>query len=248
MEFSGKSVIVTGAATGIGRACVIQFLKQGAFVAAIDLNSEKLAELKEELCEYKENLLCLNCDISDEQNVNKTAEIILSQLGKVDVLVNNAAIWRYFSPFSETTTEVWKNFLNINILGTVYFTKAVIDSMLKNGFGRIINVASVAGVYGNAEMTAYSATKGAIISLTKALAKEVADKGITVNSTSPGSVGSLSPEHSEDIEHFEDTEMSFTGRTGTLKENADLICFLASDKAAYINGQNIQIDGCRKKM
>ena len=245
MNFKEKSVIVTGAAAGIGKASVIQFLKQGAKVAAIDHNAETLDALKAELCEYKENLLCLNCDISNEQSVNKTAEAVFSQFGKVDILVNNAAIWRYFSPFSETTTEVWKNFLNINILGTVYFTKAVIDSMLKNGFGRIINVASVSGVYGNAEMTAYSATKGAVIAFTKALAKEVADKGITVNAVSPGSV---SPAEKNDINYFEESTLSFTGRTGTTKENADLICFLASENAAYINGQNIQIDGCRKKM
>lgn len=248
MEFSGKSVIVTGAATGIGRACVIQFLKQGAFVSAIDLNIQKLEQLKQDLSEFKDKLFCFECDISDENSVNQTVEKIISQQSKVDVLVNNAAIWRYSAPFCETDSSVWKNFLNVNVLGTVYFTKAVINNMLQNKYGRIINLASVAGVYGNAEMTAYSATKGAIIAFTKALAKEVADKGITVNSTSPGSVGSLSPEHSEDIEHFEDTEMSFTGRTGTLKENADLICFLASENAAYINGQNIQIDGCRKKM
>ena len=247
MEFSGKSVIVTGAATGIGRACVIQFLKQGAFVSAIDLNSQKLEQLKQDLSEFKEKLFCFECDISDENSVNQTVEKIITQFTKVDILVNNAGIWRHFAPFCELDSSVWKNFLNVNVLGTVYFTKAVINNMLTNKYGRIINLASVAGVYGNAEMAAYSATKGAIIAFTKALAKEVADKGITVNAISPGSVGSLNPTQNDDINYFEETTMSFTGRTGTLKENADLICFLASDKAAYINGQNIQIDGCRKK-
>ena len=116
--------------------------------------------------------------------------------------------------------------------------------MIENGYGRIINVASVAGVYGNAKFTHYSATKGAVISFTKALAKEVADKGITVNAVSPGSV-SLSK--NRDIDYHVPTELSFMGRTGTDRENAEMICFLASDKASYTSGQNIQIDGCRKK-
>lgn len=116
--------------------------------------------------------------------------------------------------------------------------------MLLKKYGRIINVASVAGVYGNANMVQYSATKGALISMTKALAKEVADKGVTVNAVSPGSV---SPAENSDMDYFESSELSFMGRTGTDMENADLICFLASDEASYISAQNIQIDGCRKK-
>ena len=130
-------------------------------------------------------------------------------------------------------------------MGTVYFTKAVLPKMLENKFGRIINVASVAGVYGNAKMVHYSATKGALISLTKALAKEVTAQGVTVNAVSPGSV---SPAEMNDIDYIAPSELSFSGRTGSTKENADLICFLAGDNAGYISGQNIQIDGCRKKM
>lgn len=129
-------------------------------------------------------------------------------------------------------------------MGVVYFTKAVLPKMLENGHGRIINVGSVAGVYGNANMVHYSTTKGALITMTKALAKEVADKGVLVNCVSPGSV---SPSENKDMNYFENSELSFIGRTGTDMENANLICFLASDEASYISGQNIQIDGCRKK-
>jgi len=158
--------------------------------------------------------------------------------------VNNAGIWRCWSTFAETSIEEWKQYIDINLMGTVYFTKAVLDGMLANGYGRIINVASVAGVYGNANMAHYSATKGALIAMTKALAKEVAEKGITVNAVSPGSV---SPSQNRDIDYTESSTLSFAGRTGSNRENADLICFLASRKAGYISGQNIQIDGCRKK-
>lgn len=129
-------------------------------------------------------------------------------------------------------------------MGVVYCTKAVLPKMLENSYGRIVNVASVAGVYGNANMVHYSATKGALIAMTKALAKEVTDKGVLVNCVSPGSV---SPSGNKDMNYFENSELSFMGRTGTDMENANLICFLASDEASYISGQNIQIDGCRKK-
>lgn len=129
-------------------------------------------------------------------------------------------------------------------MSVVYFTKAVLPKMLDNNYGRIINISSVAGVYGNANMAHYSATKGALTAFTKASAKETASKGVLVNSISPGSV---SPSENDDMDYSEASELSFIGRTGTATENANLICFLASDEASYISGQNIQIDGCRKK-
>ena len=147
--------------------------------------------------------------------------------------------------FVDSTTELWKRYLDINIMSVVYCTRAALTDMIENGWGRIINVASVAGVYGNAKMVHYSATKGALISMTKALAKEVAEKGILVNSVSPGSV---SPSSVDDCDHTQPSELSFMGRTGSINENAELICFLASNEASYISGQNIQIDGCRRKM
>lgn len=162
----------------------------------------------------------------------------------IEILINNAAIWRCWDEFMNVSTDEWKKFIDINIMGTVYFTRAVLPGMLDNKYGRIINVSSVAGVYGNANMVHYSATKGAINAMTKGLAKEVAAKGITVNSVCPGSV---SPSDNPDINHYEPSELSFMGRTGTDAENANLIAFLASDEASYISGQNIQIDGCRKK-
>ena len=130
-------------------------------------------------------------------------------------------------------------------MGTVYVTQAVLPDMIAAGWGRVINVASVAGVYGNAKMACYSATKGAIISLTKALAKEVVENGVLVNAVSPGTV---STSKEKDMDFYAPSELSYMGRTGTGHENADLICFLASEQASYLTGQNIQLDGCRKKL
>ncbi len=245
MNFSDKTVLITGAAVGIGRACAIQFAKKGANVVLVDYNPEMLSETEKEIKEITDKVLTFVCDVSDNLKVSDVTEKSISHFGKIDILVNNAALWRQFSLFNETDIDIWEKFVNINIMGTVYFTKAVIDKMIENNYGRIINVASVAGVYGNARMVPYSATKGAVISMTKALAKEVSDKGITVNSVSPGTV---SPAEEKDMDYARGCEVCYTGRTGTCRENADLICFLASDEAGYISGQNIQIDGCRRSI
>ncbi|MBR4062240.1 MAG: SDR family oxidoreductase [Clostridia bacterium] len=244
MDFTNKVALVTGAAVGIGRATAILLAQNGAKLVLVDINGEKLEALKAELAEYGDKILTFICDVSDEQGVNKVVEGSLKAFGKIDILVNNAALWRSKSSFLNTPTEEWKKYIDINIMGTVYFTKAVLPSMLEHSWGRVINVASVAGVYGNANMAHYSATKGAVIAFTKALAKEVTDKGVLVNSVSPGSV---SPSDNYDIDHTQESTLSFMGRTGSDRENANLICFLASDAASYISGQNIQIDGCRKK-
>lgn len=244
MNYTNKTALVTGAAVGIGRAVASKLAQEGANLVLVDINIEKLTELKAELKTYSDSIMICKCDVTDENNVYEIIAKAEKVFGKIDILVNNAALWRCWAPFIDTPTDEWKKFIDTNIMGVVYFTKAVLPKMIENGYGRIINVASVAGVYGNANMVHYSATKGALIVMTKALAKEVADKGILVNCVSPGSV---SPSENRDMNYFEKSELSFMGRTGTDMENANLICFLASDEASYISGQNIQIDGCRKK-
>lgn len=131
----------------------------------------------------------------------------------------------------------------------MFFTRALLPKMIENSYGKIVNVASVAGVYGNAKMAHYSATKGAVIAMTKAIAKEVIAKEKNVNCVSPGSV-SESPDRNMDAVSREGfaSYATYIGRSGSHRENAKLICFLASDDASYISGQNIQIDGCRKQM
>ena len=245
MRFSNKTAIVTGAAVGIGRAVAVKLASEGANVVALDLNEEKLASLQAEIVGMGGKIEILTCNVADEDAVNAAFAKAREAFGKIHILINNAAIWRDFSPFLETTTKMWKTYLDVNVMSVVYCTKAALPDMLETGWGRIVNVASVAGVYGNAEMVHYSATKGAIISMTQALAKEVAGKGVLVNAVSPGTV---SPSEIADDEYVQESTRSYIGRTGSCKENADLICFLASDEASYIVGQNIQIDGCRKKI
>ena len=247
--FKGKVAMITGASVGIGRACALKMAREGACLILLDRNPETLEAIQGELLAQMgpgggDRLFVRACDVSDEQQVNETVREAAAKFGRVDILVNNAALWRCWSPFLEVPTEEWKKFFDVNVLGTVYCTRAVLGGMLERGYGRIVNVGSVAGVYGNANMVHYSATKGALIALTKALAKEVAAQGVTVNCVAPGSV---SPSEHSDVTYTEPSQLSFMGRTGSDAENAALICFLASDEAAYISAQNIQIDGCRKK-
>ena len=244
LNFKGKTALVTGAAAGIGRAVAIRFAQYGAKVAILDLNEEKLEYVKKEIEAYTKDVIALKCDISQESEVYEAVKKAEDTLGNIDILVNNAAIWRYLDSFTNVSTDEWRKFMDINVMGTVYCTKAVLSKMIENRYGKIVNVASVAGVYGIANMVHYSATKGAVIAMTRALAKEVIDKGVYVNCVSPGSV---SPAENLDMDYYEDSQHCFLGRTGTDNENTNLICFLASDEATYIAGQNIQIDGCRKK-
>lgn len=245
MRFEGKVVLITGAAVGIGRAAAVKFASGGACIVAWDLNEEYLNSLGEELAAIGVPSLMQICDVSDENAVNAAFAEAKARFGKIDVLVNNAALWRCWSSFMETTVADWKKFFDVNVMGVVYCIRAVLPDMIEAGYGRIVNVASVAGVYGNANMVHYSATKGAILSMTQGLAKEVADKGIRVNAVSPGTVTS-SKHH--DYELTLENGANYMGRTGSDRENAELICFLASDEAAYLSGQNIQIDGCRKNI
>ena len=240
MDFTGRTALITGASQGIGRAAAIEFAEFHADVVLLDVNYEGLEKVKAEIAPFGVRVEIYECDISDEARVNEVCADAIEKMGKIDILVNNAGLWRGSCPFAESDSAVWRRKIDVNVLGMLYMTRALINPMIERGWGRVINIASVAGVYGIANMADYSLTKGAMISFTVALAKEVTEKGVLVNCVSPGSV-SNGDEPTE-------TPLSFMGRTGTHRENANLICFLASDEASYISGQNIQIDGCRKKM
>ena len=239
-----KVAMITGAAVGIGRAVAMLMAQKGAKLVLLDIDAEKLELVKNEVLSLTE-VITYQCDVSDECRVRECVNDAITQFGAIDILVNSAAIWKIWNYFIEQDMDAWRKLLEVNLTGTAVATQAVLPGMMERGWGRIVNVASVAGVYGNPKMVAYSATKGAVISFTKALAKEVADHGITVNAVSPGTV---SPSNQPDIDHVQPSEFCYMGRTGSDRENAELICFLASEGAAYISGQNIQIDGCRKKI
>ena len=237
MDFKGKTAFVTGAAKGIGRATAIGFAKGGANLILADIAD--LTEAYEQVKEINENVMKINFDVSDEAAARSAVAEALEKFGRIDILVNNAGIFP-LSEFISSSSEQWKKVFDINVLGTMYLSHAVLPSMLENGYGRIVNVGSVAGVYGLSWFVDYSASKGAVISFTKALAKAVSGKGVTVNCVSPGSVA----ENGSDIVK----DFSFVGRAGSYEEIANVILFVASDAASYVSGQNYLVDGCRKQM
>ena len=240
MDFHGKTAIVTGAAKGIGKAIALGFAKRGANVVICDIQKEALAKTEAEAAAYGVKVKSIILDVTDEAAVRKAIVDSIEEFGQVHILVNNAGIYPSCD-FITSESSAWKKVINVNILGTMYPTHSILPHMIENQYGRIINIGSVAGVYGISYFVDYSTTKGAVISFTKALAKVVADKGITVNCISPGSI---------DVTGGQGTmpEHSFTGRAGTPEELANAVIFAASDEASYMNGQNILVDGCRKKL
>ena len=178
--------------------------------------------------------------LTDLESVRSAFDEVVKEFGRIDILVNNAGIFRSNrGPFAQSKSEHWRQKIDINIYGTLYFTRAAINSMLDQHYGRIINVASVAGTYGITTMADYSLTKGAILAFSKALAREVAGSGVLVTTVSPGNI-KPDPEFS--------VNASYMGRSGHPRECAEVICFLASDRASYVSGVDYVVDGCRKKL
>lgn len=239
MDFSGKTALITGAGRGIGEACALQLARGGAQIVANDLKAENLQEICQKLDQMNAAYLACPCDVADEAAVRAMVAKAIETFGKIDILVNNAGIFRaHYQPFKDQISAYWKQKIEINILGTMYCTHAVMPGMMERRYGRIINVSSVAGVYGLRNMVDYSMTKGAVIAFTKALAKELGPSNITVNAVAPGNISTYS----------ELPELSFLGRSGTAEECANVITFLASDEASFVSGQNYQVDGCRRTM
>ena len=239
MNFKGQTAFVTGAARGIGKAIALRFAREGANVVICDIREELLENTVKEIAELGVKVKGIVLDVTDENGVKEAINESVSEFGKIQILVNNAAIMP-ICEFLESKPADWKKTFDVNVYGTMCPTYAILPHMIENGYGRIVNIGSVAGVYGISYFVDYSATKGAVISFTKALSKVVADKGITVNCISPGSIDP-SGKHSM-------TEFSFVGRAGTPDELANAVVFVASDEASYITGQNILVDGGRKKM
>jgi len=237
--FENKVVMVTGGAAGIGRATATGFVKEGAKVAICDVNPEAGKTTAESL---GPEATFQQVDVSDNKSVNDWVESVVSQYGQIDVLVNNAGITRDGLIMRMKEAD-WDAVLNVNLKSAFNCIKAVSKTMVKQRSGRIINLASVVGVIGNPGQANYVASKAGIIGLTKAVAKELASRDITVNAVAPGFIETDMTASLPDKAREAMVAQIPLGRAGTAGDIAAAVVFLASDQAAYITGQVIHVSG-----
>lgn len=235
----GKIALVTGATRGIGRAVAEELASKGAFVIGT-ATSEKGAESISAYLGEKGRGLVLN--VADQVSIDAVLEYIKQEFGDIDILVNNAGITRD-NLLMRMKDEEWFDILQTNLSSVYHLSKAMLRTMMKKRFGRIINIGSVVGSMGNAGQTNYCAAKAGLIGFSKALAKEVASRGITVNVVAPGFIATdMTEVLSEELKNNLLTQIP-AGRLGEPKDIAKAVAFLASDDAAYINGTTLHVNG-----
>ncbi len=243
LEFKNKVVMITGAGGAIGRQMCKQFAEAGADVVILDVSEENAKQTAVIVEELGRKALVGICDIRDSKGIRAIVEQAEEQLGGVDILVNNAGgaagMIGKLSRFVDAEEETLRFIVDINLFGTMYCTQAVLPGMIRKEYGKIINIASISGVCGIVDRVDYSAAKGGIIAMTKALAMEVGEFNICVNAISPGNI------MRDGIVRYGGTFIGPKGRTGEPKDIANMALFLASPKADYITGQNYCVDGGR---
>ncbi|UCD15324.1 MAG: 3-oxoacyl-[acyl-carrier-protein] reductase [Candidatus Omnitrophota bacterium] len=242
-EFKGKTVIVTGGSRGIGRACCLEFAKSGANVVFTYSKSKEAAgTLEKELLSLEAECLSIQADICNYNQCRNVIEKTVEKFQKIDVLVNNAGIVKD-KALVMMTLDDWKQVTDTNLGGTFNMTRATITTLLKQKSGCIVNISSVSGLVGLARQTNYSASKAGIIGFSKSLAKEVAAYNIRVNVICPGYIKTDMVNSLKDKVKDEIIKSIPVNRLGEPKEVAQLCVFLASDKAGYISGDVVKIDG-----
>lgn len=235
-----KIAFISGASGGIGKATVKKFIENGYYVIGqYNTDNESVESLASE---YPENFFGIKCDLSDTVAVNDMLCGIEKSFKHIDVVVNNAGTALY-KLITETTEEEWDKLFSVNLKSAYLINNHALKSMISNGKGKIVNVSSIWGITGASMEVAYSASKSAVIGYTKALAKELAPSGINVNCVCPGVIDTKMNSRLSENEMGEINAQTPLGRLGTPEEVAELIWFLCSDKADFITGQIITVDG-----
>jgi 3-oxoacyl-[acyl-carrier protein] reductase len=240
-RFKGRTAIVTGAASGLGKAAAARIVAEGGQVVLWDLNAEALETAKAETGAV--GVVAL--DVSDLVAVSAAAKASKEILGKIDILINSAGITGATVPVWEFPVESWLKVMDINLNGLFYCCREVIPFMLEGGYGRIVNVASVAGKEGNPNASAYSASKAGVIGLTKSLGKELAQKGVIVNALTPATFESpiLEQLPASQVEYMRSKIPM--GRLGVVDESAATVCFMASEECSFTTASVFDTSGGR---
>ena len=242
VDLAGQVALVTGASRGLGRAIAIALGKSGAKVACVARDTAKLAETVAAIQAAGGEAEALACDVTKGESVSQVIEQVTEKWGKLDILVNNAGITKD-TLFPRMSDEQWDDVINTNLRGTFLFMRAVTRPMMQARYGRIINISSVSGLVGNPGQANYSASKAALIGMTRTVAKELASRKITVNCVAPGFIASemtaaLGPALEEEVKKRVPAK-----RLGTADEVADAVLFLAAPASGFITGQCLVVDG-----
>jgi 3-oxoacyl-[acyl-carrier protein] reductase len=242
LDLRGRNALVTGASQGIGRACALELARAGATVVLAARNEAKLAEAVAEIKAFGGEARAIPLDVSSEDSIKAGAKALLEQLGKIEILVNNAGITRDGLTMAMKRAD-WDDVLSTNLTGAFLLTQALLRPMLKNRWGRIVNITSVVGRTGQAGQVNYAASKAGLIGLTRSLAREVASRGITVNAVAPGYIETPMTAVLDEKQRAATMAAIPLGRAGTDLEIAQSVRFLASDAAAYITGHVLDVNG-----
>src|SRR6266481_1348709 len=242
MSLSGRVAFVTGASQGIGRACALKLATEGATVAAAARNQDKLNELVNEITAAGGKAAAFALDVTDEEQVKSTIKAAMAHFGKIDILVNNAGITRDQLVMRMKRAD-WDAVLQTNLTSAYLCIQQVSVSMVKQRWGRIINIASVFGQMGQAGQANYAASKAGLIGLTMAIAREVGSRNITCNAVAPGFIGTAMTDALPTELKEAGLKMVPLGRIGTPEDVAGAVRFLASDEASYITGHVLNING-----
>lgn len=242
MRLNGKVAIVTGAGQGIGAATATKFAREGATVVACDLDPDKAAQVADACREAGAPAMGLGIDVADRHALDGLVARVLNQYGKVDILVNNAGITRD-ARLQTMTLKQFDDVIDVNLRGVFHASQAVVDTMIEQGSGVILNASSTVGIYGNYGQTNYAAAKFGVIGFTKTWSRELGPKGIRVNAVAPGLIDTpiLSTVPDEVLAKMR--EQIPLRRLGKPEEIANIYAFLASDEASYINGAVIEASG-----